>query len=157
MCRHWVRACAGLGKGFQTAAGSIKPDALGRASSHSGRENTRGGEGRKTSRAYQWENGGQRGIRTLGDIAATHAFQACSFDHSDICPWRAGRYGRVPGWASSFFAESEDFYRYQVSRPVRWSRPCMMLKLCTAWPPAPFPRLSSADIRITRFVRGSVS
>ncbi len=35
-------------------------------------------------------DGGQRGIRTLGDIAATHAFQACSFDHSDICPWRAG-------------------------------------------------------------------
>ena len=40
-------------------------------------------------------NGGQRGIRTLGDIAATHAFQACSFDHSDICPWRAGRYGEA--------------------------------------------------------------
>jgi hypothetical protein len=37
-----------------------------------------------------WGDGGQRGIRTLGDIAATHAFQACSFDHSDICPWRAG-------------------------------------------------------------------
>ena len=35
-------------------------------------------------------NGGQRGIRTLGDIAATHAFQACSLDRSDICPWRAG-------------------------------------------------------------------
>ena len=36
-------------------------------------------------------DGGQGGIRTLGNIAATHAFQACSFDHSDTCPWRAGR------------------------------------------------------------------
>ena len=38
-----------------------------------------------------WGDGGQRGIRTLGNITATHAFQACSFDHSDICPWSAGR------------------------------------------------------------------
>ena len=35
-------------------------------------------------------NGGQGGIRTLGDVTATHAFQACSFDHSDTCPWEAG-------------------------------------------------------------------
>ena len=41
--------------------------------------------------AQQLIDGGQGGIRTLGDIAATHAFQACSFDHSDTCPWRAGR------------------------------------------------------------------
>jgi hypothetical protein len=32
------------------------------------------------------EASGQGGIRTLGDISATHAFQACSFDHSDTCP-----------------------------------------------------------------------
>lgn len=31
-------------------------------------------------------NGGQGGIRTLGTVASTHTFQACSFDHSDTCP-----------------------------------------------------------------------
>ena len=31
-------------------------------------------------------NGGQGGIRTRGDIAASHAFQACAFDHSATCP-----------------------------------------------------------------------
>ncbi|MDK2943270.1 MAG: hypothetical protein PWP56_2783 [Acetobacterium sp.] len=31
-------------------------------------------------------NGGERGIRTLGTLTRTHAFQACSFDHSDISP-----------------------------------------------------------------------
>ncbi len=32
------------------------------------------------------DSGGQGGIRTHGDLSATHAFQACSFDHSDTCP-----------------------------------------------------------------------
>src|SRR3954471_19142386 len=32
------------------------------------------------------ENGGERGIRTLGRVSPTHAFQACSFNHSDISP-----------------------------------------------------------------------
>jgi hypothetical protein len=32
------------------------------------------------------ESGGQGGIRTLGEFYPTHAFQACSFDHSDTCP-----------------------------------------------------------------------
>ena len=30
--------------------------------------------------------GGQGGIRTHGTLTRTHAFQACSFDHSDTCP-----------------------------------------------------------------------
>jgi hypothetical protein len=29
---------------------------------------------------------GERGIRTLGTVASTPAFQAGSFDHSDISP-----------------------------------------------------------------------
>ena len=33
------------------------------------------------------ENGGEKGIRTLGTISRTHAFQACSFNHSDISPF----------------------------------------------------------------------
>ena len=31
--------------------------------------------------------GGEKGIRTLGRISPTHAFQACSFNHSDISPY----------------------------------------------------------------------
>lgn len=30
--------------------------------------------------------GGERGIRTLGRVSPTHAFQACSFNRSDISP-----------------------------------------------------------------------
>ena len=30
--------------------------------------------------------GGERGIRTLGRVSPTHAFQACSLNHSDISP-----------------------------------------------------------------------
>ena len=29
---------------------------------------------------------GERGIRTLGTVTRTHAFQACSFSHSDTSP-----------------------------------------------------------------------
>src|SRR5438045_1961975 len=32
--------------------------------------------------------GGERGIRTLGRVAPTHAFQACAFNHSAISPFR---------------------------------------------------------------------
>ncbi len=32
--------------------------------------------------------GGEKGIRTLGTVSRTHAFQACSFNHSDISPFR---------------------------------------------------------------------
>ena len=32
------------------------------------------------------ENGGKSGIRTLGRVAPTHAFQACSLSRSDISP-----------------------------------------------------------------------
>ena len=31
-------------------------------------------------------NGGESGIRTHGRVSPTHAFQACSFNHSDISP-----------------------------------------------------------------------
>ena len=31
-------------------------------------------------------SGGEMGIRTPGDISATHAFQACAFNHSAISP-----------------------------------------------------------------------
>ncbi len=37
-------------------------------------------------RPYQSNSGGERGIRTLGTLTSTHAFQACSFNHSDISP-----------------------------------------------------------------------
>jgi hypothetical protein len=44
---------------------------------------------RNFSKVYK--NGGQGGIRTLGNITATHAFQACSFDHSDTCPFEGNK------------------------------------------------------------------
>lgn len=49
-------------------------------------------------------HGGQGGIRTLGDITATHAFQACSFDHSDTCPLVVGAEPRrpKPEWQPDF-------------------------------------------------------
>ena len=41
-------------------------------------------------KALSKRNGGESGIRTHGRrITPTHAFQACSFNHSDISP-RAG-------------------------------------------------------------------
>ena len=40
---------------------------------------------RQTLPALTWI-GGERGIRTLGRVSPTHAFQACSFNHSDISP-----------------------------------------------------------------------
>lgn len=33
--------------------------------------------------------GGEGGIRTRGYVTASHAFQACAFDHSTTSPWRA--------------------------------------------------------------------
>lgn len=32
------------------------------------------------------KNGGERGIRTLGTVSRTHAFQACTFNHLVISP-----------------------------------------------------------------------
>ena len=34
------------------------------------------------------ESGGESGIRTHGRVSPTHAFQACSFNHSDISPFK---------------------------------------------------------------------
>src|SRR6266850_4879238 len=45
---------------------------------HRRKPTKRNESGRKT--------GGERGIRTLGRVSPTHAFQACSFNHSDISP-----------------------------------------------------------------------
>jgi hypothetical protein len=36
-------------------------------------------------------NGGEKGIRTLGTVSRTHAFQACSFNHSDISPFEQNK------------------------------------------------------------------
>ena len=33
-----------------------------------------------------YKRSGERGIRTLGTVSRTHAFQACSFSHSDTSP-----------------------------------------------------------------------
>src|SRR3954451_10213516 len=41
-----------------------------------------------TRRSSRRKDGGERGIRTLGRVSPTHAFQACSIDHSDISPFR---------------------------------------------------------------------
>ena len=35
--------------------------------------------------------GGESGIRTHGRVSPTHAFQACSFNHSDISPFRINK------------------------------------------------------------------
>lgn len=40
----------------------------------------------KTVRNLSVMNGGERGIRTPDTVSHIHAFQACSFNHSDISP-----------------------------------------------------------------------
>ena len=42
-------------------------------------------------RILQPRNGGEGGIRTHGRVAPTHAFQACTFDHSVTSPYRFDR------------------------------------------------------------------
>src|SRR6186997_270034 len=42
------------------------------------------------------ESGGESGIRTHGRVSPTHAFQACSFNHSDISPFRINDLRAVP-------------------------------------------------------------
>jgi hypothetical protein len=49
------------------------------------------------------ENRGQGGIRTRGDISASHAFQACAFDHSATCPSRGAILIRFPPQRKQFF------------------------------------------------------
>ena len=46
---------------------------------------------RCASRASSGAGGGEGGIRTRGGVAPTHAFQACSFGHSDTSPGRPSR------------------------------------------------------------------
>ena len=41
---------------------------------------------RRSSREARAKSGGESGIRTHGRVSPTHAFQACSFNHSDISP-----------------------------------------------------------------------
>ena len=40
------------------------------------------------------ETGGERGIRTLGRVSPTHAFQASAFNHSAISPFKSITYDR---------------------------------------------------------------
>ena len=35
---------------------------------------------------FEHKNGGERGIRTLGEVAPSQHFQCCAFDHSTISP-----------------------------------------------------------------------
>ena len=59
-----------------------------------------------------FKDGGQGGIRTLGDITASHAFQACAFDHSATCPFassslsveRDGKLAMLGAGGNSFFS-----------------------------------------------------
>src|SRR6476661_7006399 len=44
-----------------------------------------------------WKIGGESGIRTHGRVSPTHAYQACSFNHSDISPC---------GWNTQFTART---------------------------------------------------
>jgi hypothetical protein len=47
-------------------------------------------EGRSAGSTYNTLDkryGGESGIRTHGRVSPTHAFQACSFNHSDISPF----------------------------------------------------------------------
>ena len=54
--------------------------------------------------------GGESGIRTHGRVSPTHAFQACSFSHSDISPFSRSRgleplryeQGGHSGWAPAY-------------------------------------------------------
>ena len=45
-------------------------------------------EARAGFRCERRRMGGERGIRTLGFVTFSHVFQACSFDHSNISPFR---------------------------------------------------------------------
>jgi integrase len=57
---------------------------------HSGRSELERGpetvDRRRLGGRGQWD-GGESGIRTHGRVSPTHAFQACSFNHSDISPY----------------------------------------------------------------------
>ena len=41
---------------------------------------------KKAAQCGRFLSGGERGIRTLGTVSRTHAFQACTFNHSVISP-----------------------------------------------------------------------
>jgi hypothetical protein len=53
-----------------------------------GRESSSLGRTCKILRTSRKGTGGESGIRTHGRVSPTHAFQACSFNHSDISPVR---------------------------------------------------------------------
>src|SRR6476619_8445404 len=54
-------------------------------------ETVRGSELREWRESFRFlsvqRTGGESGIRTHGRVSPTHAFQACSFNHSDISPY----------------------------------------------------------------------
>ena len=92
-------ACGGGGGGAGDAEGTTSPaTSLGVAStsvSESAAETTGSlseepttGESVASDPPVSGEvGGGQRGIRTLGRLSPTHAFQACAIDHSATCPF----------------------------------------------------------------------
>jgi hypothetical protein len=41
---------------------------------------------RTVAELYEWQIGGESGIRTHGTVSRTHAFQACALSHSAISP-----------------------------------------------------------------------
>ena len=56
---------------------------------------------------------GERGIRTLGTVASTPAFQAGSFDHSDISPYKLQKYifywlTKMPKYSPGHFLYSDE-------------------------------------------------
>ena len=75
-----------FGEGLLAQPGAFKPNA---SQGFSSLPELEGCSGRKKvgrGTILRSLNGGQGGIRTLGNIAATHAFQASPFDHSGTCP-----------------------------------------------------------------------
>src|SRR4029453_10576266 len=68
----------------------------------------------KCSGNRELKAGGESGIRTHGRVSPTHAFQACSFNHSDISPFRVNdlravgrqiiaRRRRIPSVSRSYY------------------------------------------------------
>jgi hypothetical protein len=79
IAKAWLEFFAGLpGRSWERIGGGTSPASCACSALRRGRL--------RLSLRLLTKPGGQGGIRTLGNISATHAFQACSFDHSDTCP-----------------------------------------------------------------------
>src|SRR5687768_872355 len=91
-----------------------------------------------------FENGGEKGIRTLGTVSRTHAFQACSFNHSDISPFRISdlrvarhqiiaRRLRLPSVSRSYY-DSASYERACAPRRSNCVGPLNLVRSLTALP-----------------------